>query len=84
MCAHQAWKEAEVDGIYGNLVAHITREMLSDDYDQSEMLADVYLTSSEAQQDALDRAFTCLCGWSLKTLMTRCAEEGPQDTATPE
>lgn len=54
---------------YDSLVAHIAEQIAIDDDDQSRMLADVYETATEVQKDALDRAFICLCGWSLKTLM---------------
>lgn len=69
---------------YANLVAQVARAILSDDDDQSEQLAEVYLTGTEAQKDALDRAFICLCGWSLKTLIEQCAEGGGQVSMAPE
>lgn len=69
---------------YANLVAQVTKAIYADDTDQSEKLADVYILADEAQKDALDRAFICLCGWSLKTLMDRCEQEGVQDTMSPE
>ncbi|HEX2598694.1 MAG TPA: hypothetical protein VHL05_07975 [Terriglobales bacterium] len=69
---------------YSNLVAHISKEMFSDDDDQSEMLASIYLTANQAEKDVLDRAFICLCGWSLNTLMKRCEKEGVQDTTAPD
>lgn len=61
---------------YSRLVAHITNEILMDDEDQSEMLADVYLSADQAGKDALDKAFICLCGWQLSTLMKQCATSG--------
>lgn len=73
-----------MDGIYSNLVAQISKAMYSDDDDQSEMLANIYLSGSQDEKDVLDRAFTCLCGWSLKTLMSRCEKEGVQDTTSPD
>jgi hypothetical protein len=51
------------------LVAHISDAMVNDDCDQSERLADIYLSADDAGKDLLDRAFTCLCGYRLKTLM---------------
>lgn len=65
-----------MDGIYSNLVAQVSKAMYSDDDDQSEMLAGIYLSSNEVEKDVLDRAFTCLCGWSLKTLMDKCEKGG--------
>jgi hypothetical protein len=73
-----------VGGKYGNLVAHILKAMSSDDEDQSEMLADIYLLGSQAEKDVLDRAFICLCGCSIETLMNKCEKEGIQDTTTPD
>jgi hypothetical protein len=79
---------AEEDGYmecnYSNLVSHVSKEMFSDDDDQSQMLADIYLSASQAEKDVLDRAFICLCGWSLKTLMDRCEKRGVQDTTRPD
>lgn len=61
---------------YEGLVAHITREIGNDDEDQSQMLADVYLSADEAGREILDQAFICLCGWSLKTLMEQVDQQG--------
>jgi len=69
---------------YGNLVAQVSKALFSDDDDQSEMLADIYLSANQAEKDVLDRAFICLCGWSLGTLMGKCEKEGIQDTTAPE
>jgi hypothetical protein len=73
-----------MEGTYSNLVAHISKAMFSDDDDQSERLASLYLNANQAEKDILDNAFICLCGWSLKTLMERCEQEGVQDTMNPE
>lgn len=73
-----------MEGAYSNLVAQVSKAMFSDDDDQSEMLANLYTEANQAEKDLLDRAFICLCGWSLKTLMDRCEQEGPQDTTRPE
>jgi len=54
---------------YERLVAHIFEQMANDDEDQSQMLAEVYLSANDAGKDVLDRAFICLCGWQLQTLM---------------
>lgn len=62
---------------YSNLVANITEAIATDDYDQSERLADIYLSADDAGKDVLDRAFICLCGWQLKTLMENCDSEIP-------
>lgn len=70
-------------GAYSNLVARVSKAMFSDDDDQSEMLASLYIEANQAEKDLLDRAFTCFCGWSLKTLMDRCEQEGVQDTTNP-
>jgi hypothetical protein len=69
---------------YGNLVARVSKALFSDDDDQSDMLANVYLSATQGEKDLLDRAFICLCGWSLKTLMSECEKEGIQDTTNPE
>jgi len=73
-----------MDRNYGNLIAHVSKALFSDDDDQSEMLADIYLSANQAERDVLDRAFICLCGWSLKTMMSKCEKEGIQDTTNPE
>jgi hypothetical protein len=73
-----------MDCNYGNLVAHVSKAMFSDDDDQSEMLAGIYLSANQVEKDVLDRAFICLCGWSLRTLMSKCEQEGIQDSTTPE
>lgn len=72
-----------MDSKYDNLVAHVSKALFSDDDDQSEMLADIYLSANQAEKDVLNRAFICLCGWSLETLMGKCEKEGIQDTTTP-
>jgi hypothetical protein len=59
------------------LVAHINEAMATDDCDQSDRLADIYLSADEAGKDLLDRAFTCLCGWQLKTLMENADLDDP-------
>lgn len=76
--------EQGMDSKYSNLVAHVSKAVFSDDDDQSEMLARLYLDGNQAEKDILDRAFACLCGWSLKTLMDRCEQECVQDTTMPE
>jgi hypothetical protein len=73
-----------MDSKYSNLVAQISKAMFSDDDDQSEMLAGIYLSANEVEKAVLDRTFICLCGWSLKTLMNMCEKDGVQDTTTPE
>ena len=73
-----------MNGNYTNLIAHVSKALFSDDDDQSEMLAEIYLSANQAEKDVLDRAFICLCGWSLKTLMGKCVKEGIQDTTAPE
>jgi hypothetical protein len=39
--------------------------------DQSERLAQLYLSADEGGKELLDEAFTCLCGWRLSTLLER-------------
>lgn len=76
--------EAEMDSTYSNLVAECTKAILSDDDDQSEMLANLYLDANHPEKEMLDRAFTCLCGWSLGTLMDRCVQGQGEDTTSPD
>jgi hypothetical protein len=64
---------SRVDGSYSKLVALVAKEMHSDDEDQSEMLANLYLSANDAEKAVLDSAFICLCGWSLKTLISKAA-----------
>ncbi|MFM1817016.1 MAG: hypothetical protein RLZ98_3711 [Pseudomonadota bacterium] len=54
---------------YAGLISHIHEAISSDDADQSQRLADLYLSTDDAGKELLDRAFTCLCGWQLNTLM---------------
>ena len=63
------------------LVTQISEAIATDDYDRSERLADIYLSADEAGKDLLDRAFICLCGYQLKTLM---ANADLDDTTAPE
>jgi hypothetical protein len=54
---------------YAGLISHIHQAISSDDTDQSQKLADLYLSTNEAGRELLDQAFACLCGWQLQTLM---------------
>jgi hypothetical protein len=63
------------------LVSHVTDAIAIDDYDQSDRVAEIYLPADEAGKDILDRAFICLCGYQLKTLM---ANADLDDTTAPE
>ena len=54
------------------LIDSIQEEMLSDDDNrerQSDYLKEAYEDASENEKKAIDRCFTALCGWSLKTLL---------------
>jgi hypothetical protein len=62
---------------YMRLMAHINAAMARDVYDQSVRLADVYLAADDVGKDLLDRAFTCLCGYRLKTLMANADLDDP-------
>lgn len=62
---------------YARLVTHIFEQMANDDEDQSQMLADIYLSVDDAGKDVLDRAFICLCGWQLQTLMKQVDQLAP-------
>lgn len=62
---------------YARLVAHIFEQMANDDEDQSQMLADIYHSADDAGKDALERAFICLCGWRLQTLMKQVDQLAP-------
>lgn len=55
-----------------NLIDYIDSEMGNDDEDrddQSEQLERVYLEASDEAKAVLDKAFICLCGWSLTNLV---------------
>jgi hypothetical protein len=54
---------------YEGLIAHIFEQMAKDDANQSQTLADIYLSADATGRDILDSAFMCLCGWQLKTLI---------------
>lgn len=62
---------------YAQLIERITHAVVTDDDDQSERLADIYLDADDAGKDILDRACTCLCGYQLKTLMSDCEKNTP-------
>lgn len=62
---------------YMRLVAHISEAIANDDCDQSDKLADIYLSADEAGKGLLDHAFWCLCGWQLKTLMENADRDHP-------
>jgi hypothetical protein len=70
-----------MDNRYAQLVERITYAIATDDDDQSERLADVYLEADEGGKDVLDRAFICLCGYQLKTMMAECVKH--ETTAVP-
>jgi hypothetical protein len=50
-------------------------EFLSDDEDQSDRLQNLYEGADEAGKKLLDDALTCLCGYSLKTLIAKAEAE---------
>jgi hypothetical protein len=62
---------------YMRLVAHINYAMAHDAYDQSEKLAETYLSADIFGRELLDRAFTCLCGCRLKTIMENADLDDP-------
>ena len=65
-----------------NLIERVTREMADDDDNmtkQSELLAEAYERADDAGKKLLDDAFVCLCGWSMKTLLERQAEDPDTD-----
>lgn len=53
------------------LIEEIIKAINTDDCDQSQELIACYEKSTEAERDAIDRTFTYLCGWTLKTLIER-------------
>ena len=64
---------------YDRLMTHIFEQMANDDEDQSQMLADIYFSADDAGKDVLDRAFICLCGWQLQTLLKQVEQLPPND-----
>ena len=56
------------------LLGTIAEAMATDDADpirQSRRLVAQYVHATPAQQEAIDDAFICCCGWSLRTLIAR-------------
>jgi len=53
-----------------NLIHRIMNEMFSDDGDDSDRLAALYVNANDQEKAILDNAFMCLCGWKLETLIT--------------
>ena len=50
------------------------RELIeTDDYDQTDLLCSTYWNTSPEVQAKIDEAFTCLCGYSLATLIKETA-----------
>jgi hypothetical protein len=49
----------------------VVREIATDSDDQTERLVRDYEAATAIEQKAIDNAFISLCGWSLKTLITR-------------
>jgi hypothetical protein len=65
-----------------NLIEIITREMADDEDNltkQSELLEEAYLEADEAGKALLDKAFICLCGWSLQHLIEKAESEEDND-----
>jgi hypothetical protein len=56
---------------YEGLVPLVAAAIAEDDTDQSQKLAECYLSADAAGRALLDDAFTCLCGWRLETLLKR-------------
>lgn len=55
-----------------NLIEQVLEAMQTDDENsdkQSRILKRDYEAATAAQRLAIDNAFICLCGWSLKTLI---------------
>lgn len=51
------------------LIEKIQQLMLSDTEDQSERLKSLYESCVANEKEAIDQAFICLCGYSLKTIL---------------
>lgn len=52
-----------------SIVSRIQEYILTDDDDQSERLKNDYQHATKQEQDAIDNAFICLCGYSLATVI---------------
>jgi hypothetical protein len=52
-----------------SLIGRIQHELETDDDDQSDRLIDLYESADEKGKALLDAAFTCLCGYELRTLI---------------
>ena len=55
-----------------NILEIILQEMMSDDEnteDQSQRLHGIYHNADKGEREVLDKAFICVCGWSLDTLI---------------
>lgn len=56
------------------LIEFIKSEIETDDSDseqQSELLKSKYLNASAKEQEKMDEVTTCLCGWTLRTLIEK-------------
>jgi predicted transcriptional regulator len=58
------------------LINAVEDAMSSDDADrdrQSEKLDTLYSEATDVERAVLDKAFVCLCGWTLKTLISEAS-----------
>ena len=66
----RAEAEQQVKGSPGPSIVDRIRELIeTDDYDQTDLMVATYENADPTQQSKIDEVFTCLCGYSLHTLI---------------
>jgi hypothetical protein len=58
-----------------SVISRIAEAIASDDDDQSERLVNDYNHATKEQQQAIDDALICICGWSLSTLIKQAKHD---------
>lgn len=66
--------EEVVSERHSQLISHIYDSIGSDEDNQSERLASLYLAANDCGKALLDEAFTCLCGWRLGSLLEQSTQ----------
>ena len=59
-----------------DIISAIAKEHESDKENESSLLLDMYLKGDETVKAAVDYTITCICGWSLETIIEKSE---PQD-----
>lgn len=58
-----------------SIVSRIQEYILTDDDDQSERLKNDYQHATKQEQEAIDNALICICGYSLATVIEEARDD---------